>query len=164
MHAFNLADYSILSIIALSGLIGSLRGFIKEALSLIIWGASFFIAFKFCTLFGDHYLTSRISSNSVRMATAFIVLFGATFILGSILSYAITHLIVKDAIKGPDRALGMLFGLARGILVVAVLLLLFSMGLTEKRPWQKESYLVPKFDEIVNLLQTVLPSKIQKVK
>jgi len=164
MHVFNWVDYSILSIVILSGLIGFLRGFIKEALALVVWGASFFIAFKFCVLLSDHYLTSHISNNSLRIATAFIILFGAIFILGSLLSYTITHLIVKDAIKGPDRVLGMLFGLTRGVLVVAVLLLLFSMGHIEKRPWQKNSYLVPKFDEIINLLQTSLQNKIQKAK
>jgi membrane protein required for colicin V production len=156
MHT-NWVDYSIAGIIFVSALIGLLRGFIKEILSLIIWGASFFIGFKFCEPF-SHYFTSHITNASLRTSTAFIILFTVTLIIGSIISHLITNLSDKTALKSPDRALGMFFGIARGILVVAVLLLLFSIGIKEKNSWQKESYLAPKFNDVIDWMQTFLPN------
>ena len=160
MH-LNWADYVISSIIFISSLIGLLRGFIKEILSLIIWGASFFVGFKFCESF-SHYFASHISSASLRISTAFIILFTITLIIGSVTSHLITNISDKTALKSPDRALGMFFGIARGILVVAVLLLLLSIGTKEKSSWQKESYLVPKFKDVVTWMQAFLPKDSKK--
>jgi membrane protein required for colicin V production len=156
MHA-NWADYSIAGIIFISALIGLLRGFIKEILSLIIWGASFYIGFKFCEPC-SYYFSSHITNASLRISTAFIILFTVTIIIGSIISHLITNLTNKNSLKSPDRALGMFFGIARGILVTAVLLLLLSIGIKEKSSWQKKSYLAPKFKDAVDWMQTFLPN------
>lgn len=37
-------DYAILAIIGLSTVISLIRGFVKEAISLIVWIAAFFVA------------------------------------------------------------------------------------------------------------------------
>lgn len=158
MYTINWADYSIVGIICISTLIGLLRGFVKETLSLLTWFIAFFIGFKFCGQLSD-FFSSSISNDSLRTSFAFAVLFAAALILGSIISHLITKLISKNGLKGPDRALGMIFGFARGILVIAVLLLLISISAKEKSTWQQESYLVPKFDGMVNWLHTFLPNK-----
>jgi membrane protein required for colicin V production len=163
MYALNWIDYSIIAVIFISALIGFLRGFLREALSLVVWGASFIIGFKFCETFSHYpYFVSHITNDSLRIATAFAILFGGMLISGSILSYLITHLIVKTEIKGIkslDRTLGILFGVARGVLVIAVLLLLFSVDFKKENSWQQNSYLIPKFNPAVNWLQTFLPTK-----
>ena len=41
------ADYIILGIVAISVLVGALRGFIKEAFSLAVWAAAFMVAFQY---------------------------------------------------------------------------------------------------------------------
>lgn len=43
-------DYAIMAVIGLSSLISLIRGFVKEALSLVTWFAAFFVASRF---FGD---------------------------------------------------------------------------------------------------------------
>jgi membrane protein required for colicin V production len=156
MYAFNWADYSIVTVVLISALIGLLRGFVKEALSLMVWGAAFFFSFKFYEPVSG-YLTVHITNESLRIATAFAILFGAILILGSILSHLIAHLVIRNGIKSPDRVLGAIFGIARGILIVAVLLLFFSIGFKKEGSWQKKSYFIPKFSRIVNQLEIFLP-------
>jgi membrane protein required for colicin V production len=158
MCAFNWIDIVIAAVVLVSALIGFLRGFAKEALSLIVWAAAFMIGFKFYVPL-SHNFASHITNEVLRLAIAFIILFGVVLVLGSILTHLITNLITKSGINGPDRALGMIFGLARGILLIAVMLLLFSMGLKEKEKssWQLGSYLIPKFDYVVKWLGAFLP-------
>lgn len=160
MYSINWADYSIVGIICISTLIGLLRGFIKETLSLITWFIAFLIGFKFCKQLSD-FFSSYITNDSLRTAFSFAILFAITLILGSIVSHLIAKLITKNGLKGPDRVLGMLFGFARGILVIAVLLLLILISSEEKSNWQQESYLVPKFSGLVNWLHTFLPNKVE---
>lgn len=160
MYTINWADYSIVGMVCISTLIGLLRGFVKETLSLLTWFVAFFIGFKFCEQLSD-FFSSSISNDSLRTAFAFAILFATVLILGSIISHLIAKLISKKGLKGLDRALGMIFGFARGILVIAVLLLLISISAKEKSTWQQESYLVPKFDGLVNWLHTFLPNKVE---
>lgn len=160
MHLLNWADYTIIGIVCLSTLIGLARGFVREILSLATWIVAFLLAFEFCDNLAQ-FFTSYISNSSFRVAVAFAVLFGATLLLGSLFNYLLTHLVTKSSMKGPDRILGMVFGFARGILVIAVVLLLFSLN-NEKDDWQNKSYFVPRFQVLVDWLHGFLPQKIKE--
>ncbi|HEY0893948.1 MAG TPA: CvpA family protein, partial [Cellvibrio sp.] len=78
----NWADWAIIGIFSLSCLIGLIRGFVREALSLIIWVAAVLVA----KVFGGQLeilLADQIESPSVRLMTAYAVLFIATLLLGA---------------------------------------------------------------------------------
>ncbi len=142
--AMNWADWLIISIIALSALISVKRGFVKEALSLFIWVTAFVIArtfsFSMATLL-EHY----IALYSVRLAAAFAILFAATLIVGSLVSYLVSTLVRATGLSGTDRVLGMIFGLARGALIIVVLLALVKYTPVTGDAWWRESYLIPQF-------------------
>jgi membrane protein required for colicin V production len=160
MHTIIWVDYAIVGVICISTLIGLLRGFVKETLSLVTWFVAFIVGFKLSDQLSG-FFSSITSNDSLRTAIAFALLFIAILILGSIISHFIVKLISKKGLKGFDRALGMLFGFARGVLVIGVVLLLLSVNSTEESAWQKESYLVPKFNGLVNWLHTFLPNKVE---
>ena len=94
-------DFAILAVIGLSSLISLIRGFVKEALSLVTWFAAFFVASNF---YGDLavFFTS-ISDSLVRNGVAIVTLFVATLILGSIVNYVIATLVDKTGLSGTDR-------------------------------------------------------------
>ena len=75
----NWADWVIIAIIVLSGLISLKRGFIKEALSLLIWVLAFVIARMFSANMST-LLVDYIDVPTVRYAAAFAILFAATSI------------------------------------------------------------------------------------
>lgn len=141
-------DITILVIIGISTLISLTRGFVKEALSLAIWIAAFFIAKFFyldlATLF------TGINDTMLRNAAAVAALFIATLIVGSVVNYLIGRLVESTGLTGTDRLLGGIFGALRGILIVAAILFFMDSftGLSDET-WWEESELIPHFGIVI---------------
>ena len=159
MQALNWADYVILAIIVISTLISLIRGFVREVLSLATWVAAFIVAFLFSSKLSTVF-TSFIHSQAVRLTISFAIVFIITLILGDLLSYLVSKLASKKGLSGIDRTLGMLFGFVRGILIIAVLLLLVAMGSPEHALWWQQSYLIPHFQGLVDWLHNFLPQQM----
>lgn len=144
----NWIDYTIIGVIVLSALISIVRGFIKESLSLISWVLAFFIASRFY-MYITRYLT-YFESDVVRIAVAIAILFVATLIVCSIITYIIGQFVQKTGLSGTDRVLGVYLGIARGILVVAAVLFFVDTftPLSQTLEWE-QSLLIPHFQFII---------------
>lgn len=134
-----------MAILAVSSLISLKRGFVKEALSLVVW----VLAFALATVFSGHLevlLESSITTPSMRQMVAFGLLFAATLIVGAMVNYLIGELVKITGLSGTDRLFGMVFGMIRGaIVVMAILLLLPGVIPIHQDPWWHESQLIPHF-------------------
>lgn len=141
----NWADWAILGIFSLSCLIGLIRGFVREALSLVIWVAAVLVA----KVFGSQLeilLADQIETPSVRLMTAYAVLFIVTLLLGAMLSYLIGALVRATGLSGTDRLLGMVFGAARAfIIVMALLILLPGFIPVNEDDWWTQAQFIPRF-------------------
>lgn len=141
-------DYAIIGIIVFSALISLVRGFVREALSLVIWIGAFFVAGHFYPYLTDYF--TGIEDKMVRNGVAIAVLFVATLIVGAIVNYIIGTLVRYTGLSGTDRVLGLCFGGLRGVLIVAALL----FGLDSFTPFSnseewRNSELIPQFRYIV---------------
>jgi len=151
-------DYVIIGIIGLSAVISLMRGFMREAFSLAAWVLAFWVAWTF---FRDLALRMDwISVPSVRLGLSFAILFVTTLIVGGLVNYLVGQLVDKTGLTGTDRLIGMLFGAARGILLVSVLILLAGLTPLPEDPWWKESQLINYFQELAVWLKTLLPENI----
>ncbi|WP_293268118.1 CvpA family protein [Neptunomonas sp.] len=140
----NWADWVILGIVGISGLFSIRRGFVKEALSLLTWVTAFVIARLFTDALAT-VLTDYIQTPSFRIVSAFAILFILTLIVGALVSNLVGLLVEATGLSGTDRILGMGFGLARGAIVVVVLVALLGETPAVQDAWWKESQLIPHF-------------------
>jgi len=121
------------------------RGFIKEALSLVIWVAAFIVSMMFSDSLA-FMLSDIITTPSLRHIVAMALLFVATLLVGGLLNFLIGQLVKMSGLSGTDRLLGMVFGIARGVVVVVVILMFLPPILhVDHDPWWQSSMLIPHF-------------------
>ncbi len=158
----NWADYTILGIIGFSTLISLIRGFVREALSLIIWVGAFWIAYRYATPFAQQFLKG-IQSEGMKTPVSFGILFLGVLILGALLNYIMSRLVSQTGLSGTDRVLGLVFGMGRGVFLVAVVALVVPMTAVNKSTWWQESQLVPEFEGLALYLHGMLPAKMDQI-
>lgn len=142
--AFTWVDWAIIAIIAVSSLISLKRGFVKEALSLVTWIIAGVVAWLFGGALSQH-LTEFIDMPSARVIAGCAILFVATLLVGALVNFLISELVRVTGLSGTDRFLGMVFGGARGALLVVVLTGLLSLAPVQQDPWWQQSSLLPHF-------------------
>lgn len=156
-------DIVIPGIIVVSALLSLMRGFVREALSLVGWVAAFWIALTFADDLANLFLTG-ITVPSLRIIVAFTILFVITLVIMALINNLASQLIKKSGLKGTDRMIGMLFGLARGALVVSVLVLLAGFTTMTQDPWWNDSVMIGVFHEFAVWLQQIVAPDITGVK
>ncbi|MDH5545951.1 MAG: CvpA family protein [Gammaproteobacteria bacterium] len=152
----NALDLAILGILLLSALISFVRGFTKEVFSLAAWVLAIWVAVTYTGL-GTLFLESYISHPSLRVGVAFIVLFLVTLILATLLNVLLSSLVKKTGLSGTDRMVGLIFGVARGAVIVSVLVLLAGITELPKERWWQESRLLSHFEQMASWLREYLP-------
>lgn len=155
----NWADVVILVVLALSMLVSLWRGFTREAFSLVVWVAAFWVGYAFAH-YPAAWLIRWIDIPSARLALGFLALFLVTLLVGGIVTHLVCLAVVKTGLTGTDRMLGLFFGLARGLVMVSVLVLVAGLTLLPRDPWWNESLFIAHFERAALWLRARLPAEI----
>jgi len=150
-------DYIIIVLIAISTVISIVRGFVRESMALAGWVLAIWVSLMYMhpmAIFIGPYLNLP---PSILAMVAFAILFIITLILSALVGNMIGSLVDKTGLSGTDRAIGMLFGIARGILIVGVLVLLAGFTLVPQDLWWKESILISHFQQLAEMMKAYLP-------
>jgi len=150
------ADYVILTIVGFSGVVSVLRGFIREALALAGWVLGLWVAFTYMDPLAGR-LAGQITVPSLRAAAAFALLLAGTLMASALVVVLVGALVEKTGISGTDRMLGLLFGVARGVVVVGLLVLGAGLTRLPEDPWWRESVLLPHFETLAEQMRDLLP-------
>jgi membrane protein required for colicin V production len=154
-------DYFIIGIIALSAVISRMRGFVREVVSLLSWVLAFGLAWGYFRTFSVH-LRPWVETPSLQLGLAFLILFIAVLLLGGLAGFVLGQLVDKTGLSGSDRLLGMMFGAARGAVLVVILVLLAGLTPLPQDPWWHESHLVGEFQDLAGWLLSLLPPDVAK--
>ncbi len=156
----NWVDYTILGVILISALIGLGRGLIREVLSLAVWIAALGGAWLYHRDVAE-MLTAQISNPSARLAVAFVLVVLGILILGAILGAILTAIVAKTRLTGLNRALGFLFGAARGVVLVSMAVFLGALTPMPDETWWKESRTIAQFRVASDWMLSLVPAEIR---
>jgi len=150
-------DWIILAIVVVSGVISIVRGFVKEAISLASWVLAFWVALAFAAKLAI-LMPDALESPTVRWVAAAVCLFMVTLIVGGLANFLISTLVEKTGLSGTDRALGVAFGVMRGVAIVAILVLVIGDTAMREANWWRGSTLRPYLDPVAAWMRTHYPA------
>ncbi len=151
----NWFDLIIIAIILISALISLVRGFI----TLASWLVAGFIAFRYFTPLAS-LLEPYIESPTLRTGIGFSILFVFTLLVGAAVNFMASQMVTKTGLSGTDKSLGVVFGIARGVLIVTMLVLLAGLSPMPNEAWWQESALVEYFASIAVWIKEILPQDV----
>lgn len=149
-------DYLVLFVLICSIVISTLRGLVKEILSLLSWIVSFVVA----NAYGEDLaklLPDMVPGNVTRLIVAFIALFIGVRLLMMLLTMAIDALVKASGLTLADRGLGGLFGLGRGLVIVLAVVLVCGMTAIPQQPFWKEALFSPLAETAARTVKPFLP-------
>lgn len=153
----NLVDYILIAIVGLSMVLSLWRGFVREVISVIGLALAFLVASRFSGHAGD-YLGQWISSTTVADIAGFGLLFIIVMIVVGLVGALIRRLVDLAELTATDRTLGIFFGAARGILLIAVTFLIFTTYNPKANdPILQGSRLTPYAIELGDMLGHLIP-------
>jgi membrane protein required for colicin V production len=152
-------DVVILALIALSAILSLFRGFVKEALALASWLVALWVAMLFYEDLAA-WLSQWITAPSAQKITAFSVLFICVLLLGVLVNFLAGKLVNRTGLTGTDKLLGIVFGVVRGGVIVAILVLLAGLTPIPEDPWWQDSQLLGYFEDFALWMRSFLPEEI----
>ncbi|HRO14161.1 MAG TPA: CvpA family protein [Paracoccus sp. (in: a-proteobacteria)] len=132
MDGFTLVDGIVAAVIILSAILAYSRGFVRESLAILGWIGAAILAFMFAAamrpLIAQVPYVNDILADSCELSTiaGFAVVFALALVVFSILTPLFSSVVQRSALGGVDQGMGFLFGVARGILLVAVAFIVYD--------------------------------------
>ncbi len=156
-------DYGVLMVLVLSVMLSLFHGLIREVVSLIGWVAAFVLA----TLFGG-LVAKQLPVSLGPMLGAllgFLLLFVGVLVITAFVRYALSVTVRAAGFSTADRALGIVFGLVRGIVIVLVLVMVGGLTPLPQEPFWKNAVMSGPLETLVLALRPFLPEGLsQQVK
>ena len=149
-------DIIIAIALGVSVIVGFVRGFVKEVISIGSLVVAIWAALYFGPVVGD---VSESWLNSEELQTWFgrILVFAVILSLGGLLGWGISKLIRLSVLSGFDRVLGSAFGALRGILLVALFVIGAQFAGFSNDNWWQQSRLLPHFSVVADWIKVMAP-------
>ncbi|WP_300434183.1 CvpA family protein [uncultured Mameliella sp.] len=138
MEGFTIVDGVVGVVILLSALLAYSRGLVRETMAILGWVAAAIVAFLFADqlqpLVKEIPVIGEFLADSCELAViaSFAAIFTLALVVVSLFTPLFSSLIKKSALGGLDQALGFLFGVARGILLVAIAFFVYEVVITSQ--------------------------------
>ncbi len=152
-------DYVILALVLVSVVFGLWRGLVREALSLAIWIGAFVAAYVGAEPLGRH-IDGVVADKALNLIASFVLIFLSVHVAGFFLTRLLSGLVHSVGLGGVDRTMGGLFGLARGFVVVAALVLVVEQSGFRDSPLWADSKMVAWVGDALEWIDRRYPLKV----
>ncbi|MDT1063860.1 CvpA family protein [Paracoccus sp. CPCC 101403] len=132
MDGFTIIDGIVAVVIILSAILAYARGFVRESLAILGWIGAAVLAFIFAPTVRPMVAQvpglNKFLADSCELSTiaAFAAVFALALVLFSIITPLFSSVVQRSALGGVDQGMGFLFGVARGVLLVAVAFIVYD--------------------------------------
>lgn len=154
-------DIVVLAIVGVSVVYGVFRGLVREVLALVAWVAAFLIA-NLLAPSAVNLLPRTMASEEILLLVSFVVVFIVTLVGFSVAAILASKLVKVVGLGPADRVVGGLFGLARGALVVMILVLLAGLTSLPRQPAWRDAALRGLLEASAGYVKAWLPADLSK--
>lgn len=155
-------DYVVLAILGASLLLGAWRGMVSEVMSLASWIVAFLVARQWGEQVGTQLLAPYLTVTFWQIAGGWILLFVATILAASIFRTLLRKTLHAIGLGFFDRTLGLVFGAARGLLLILLLAALGGMTKLPEESWWRQARFAPLVEQGVAYIKPWLPDDLAK--
>ena len=155
-------DYAIIAILGASVLLGAWRGMVSEVMSLGAWVIAFLVAREWGEQIGTQLLARYLTEPLWQTVGGWALLFIASILAVSIFKALVRKTLHAIGLGFFDRTLGMVFGAARGALLILLLVAIGGMTKLPEEPWWQQARLAPLAEQGVVYIKPWLPDDLAK--
>ena len=154
-------DWIFSAVLVLSMLLGALRGLVYEVLSVLGWAVSFYAAQYFAPQVAS-WLPLQSSSETVRYAAAFVLVFVASLFAAGLIAFLGKKLTAAIGLRPVDRTMGAAFGVVRGVILLLAAAVVMDLTALKNSVWWQESKGAPLLTATLKGLKPALPEQFAK--
>jgi membrane protein required for colicin V production len=156
-------DYIVLAILLVSAVVGVFRGFLREVFSVVAWILAVWLAWKFAPALAPKLGGVLQDPVYGLWAARGLILLPVVF-AGYCLGAVVNHFVRLSMFSGLDRMLGLVLGLARGVVIVGIGIILAQAARLDAEAWWKNSRVAAGFTPVATVLRSLagdhLPSRL----
>jgi membrane protein required for colicin V production len=156
---FSFVDLLVILVVLVSAAYATWKGFVSETLSIVAWAAAAVAALYFGPWAAEH-LHGLISSAWLAMIAGYAAVFMVVFIPLSFGSYHFAEGVRHSPVGPLDRALGAIFGVARGLAIVGLAYLVFTafVPIRSQPSWLTGARTLPLIQSSSEVLLALVPT------
>ena len=153
-------DVIVIVVVLMSAFLAMVRGFVREVLSIASWIVAALTAFLFYPTLLP-LVRPYFTSQTVSLIISAAIIFFVTLLVASYVTMRISDLVIDSRVGAVDRALGFLFGAARGTLLLVIALWFFNFLVPDPPGWVAEAQTRPFLEDVGDQIVAMLPEDIE---
>ncbi len=153
-------DVIVIAVVLLSAALAMIRGFVREVLSIASWIIAAVTAYALYDTFLP-LVRPYFESPTVALIVTAAVVFFVALLVASYITMKISDFVIDSRIGAIDRALGFLFGGARGILLLVIALLFFNWLVPNPPDWVGKAQTRSFLEDMGEQLIAALPDDVE---
>ncbi|MDR3213426.1 MAG: CvpA family protein [Azoarcus sp.] len=152
-------DYAFLAILGLSAAVGLWRGLVSEITALFAWMLAIMAALRYS---GEvaHLFAGMIADQNGRALAGFVAVVVAVLLLAALVRALLRQLLRAAGLGASDRFFGAMFGIARGLAIAFVAVLLGGLTSMPHEPWWEQALFAPPLEKAVIAARPWLPDVV----
>lgn len=157
----NIIDLAFITVLAISVLVGLIRGLVREILSLVGLIASIYCAISFSEKLSKQYVLDFLENERISYIFTFVAIVVGVLFITTLVNLFFSQLLKASGLSLLNRLLGAVFSVLRGAVICSIVVMVIGFAPDVKsQSWWKTSKMIPSFQKFTQLMLKHLPKKV----